>query len=200
MAQDGREKVLHLFPAGETLAEAALFGEGRYPATAQAVGPSTVAAFPRQALLQLLRDRPELCFRMLAGMSVKLKYLSQRIEELTFQSASMRLASHLVAELARRLAELAPPGLTRVFFSDNGATEIARPPLLALAATTGALERTGQLSTEVVLAQVRSIIVDLLQVSGLTVDEAVAVLPAVQAPRYDHEHHHDGHHGHDAGG
>ena len=28
------------------------------------------------------------------------------------------------AELARRLAELAPPGLTRVFFSDNGATSV----------------------------------------------------------------------------
>ncbi len=90
--------------------------------------------------------------------------------------------------------------VTSHVLSDNGATEIARPPLLALAATTGALERTGQLSTEVVLAQVRSIIVDLLQVSGLNVDEAVAVLPAVQTPRYDHEHHHDGHHGHDAGG
>ncbi len=102
LAQDGREKVLHVFPAGETLAEAALFGEGRYPASAQAVGPATVAVFPRQPLMQLLRDRPELCFRMLAGMSVKLKYLGQRIEELTFQSASMRLASHLVAELDRR--------------------------------------------------------------------------------------------------
>lgn len=102
LAQDGREKVLYVFPSGETLAEAALFGEGRYPASAQAVGPATVAVFPRQPLMQLLRDRPELCFRMLAGMSVKLKYLGQRIEELTFQSASMRLASHLVAELDRR--------------------------------------------------------------------------------------------------
>lgn len=102
MAPDGREKVLYVFPAGETLAEAALFGEGRYPATAQAVAAATVAAFPRQALLQLLRDRPELCFRMLAGMSVKLKYLSQRIEELTFQSASVRLASYLLGEMERR--------------------------------------------------------------------------------------------------
>ena len=28
------------------------------------------------------------------------------------------------AELARRLVEIAPPGLTRVFFSDNGATAV----------------------------------------------------------------------------
>ena len=102
LAPDGREKVLHVFPAGETLAEAALFGEGRYPATAQAVAAATVASFPRQPLLQLLRDRPELCFRMLAGMSVKLKYLSQRIEELTFQSASVRLSSYLLGEMESR--------------------------------------------------------------------------------------------------
>ena len=105
------------------------------------------------------------------------------------------------ASYVRVLEELASAlDVTSHVLSDNGAPEISRPPLLALAATTGVLERTGQLSTEVVLAQVRSIIVDLLQVSGLTVDEAVAVLPAVQTPRYDHEHHHDGHHGHDAGG
>jgi uncharacterized membrane protein YgaE (UPF0421/DUF939 family) len=111
--------------------------------------------------------------------------------------------------LARRIVvatsdrERVPPSYLRVIedlaaaldvmthvLTDNGAAEIARPPLLAVAAATGDLERTGQLSTEVILAQVRSIIVDLLQVSGLTVDAAVAVLPSVREPHHDHHDHH----------
>jgi uncharacterized membrane protein YgaE (UPF0421/DUF939 family) len=60
---------------------------------------------------------------------------------------------------------------------DNSSPENARPVLLATARATGELERTGRLSTDVVLAQIRTIIVDLLQVAGMSVDEAVAALP-----------------------
>jgi hypothetical protein len=60
---------------------------------------------------------------------------------------------------------------------DNVSLANARPPFLAVARTTGDLERTGQLSTEVVLAQLRSVVVDLLQVTGLNVDESVAAVP-----------------------
>jgi uncharacterized membrane protein YgaE (UPF0421/DUF939 family) len=63
--------------------------------------------------------------------------------------------------------------------SDNGSLPVARPPLLAVAAATGRLPRTGELSLEVVLAQVRSVVVDLLQVAGMDVDEATAALPPV---------------------
>ncbi len=63
--------------------------------------------------------------------------------------------------------------------SDNASPEVARPPLLAVGAATAGLPRTGQLSVEVVLAQIRSVVVDLLQVTGLDVDAAVASLPPV---------------------
>ena len=68
--------------------------------------------------------------------------------------------------------------------TDNAAPEAARPALLAVGAATGALPRTGQLSVEVVLAQIRSIVVDLLQVAGMDVDTAVASLPPVAVSRY----------------
>lgn len=69
--------------------------------------------------------------------------------------------------LARALHEGAAPGAGRAV-------------LLAVAARTATLERTPYLSVEVVLAQMRSVCVDLLQVTGLTVDEAVAALPPVE--------------------
>ena len=39
------------------------------------------------------------------------------------------------------------------------------------------LPRTANLAKETVLAQLRSVVVDLLQVTGLDVDEAIAALP-----------------------
>jgi uncharacterized membrane protein YgaE (UPF0421/DUF939 family) len=66
--------------------------------------------------------------------------------------------------------------------ADDGAPEIARPGLLAVGLSTGDLPRTGRLSVEVVLAQVRSIVIDLLQVAGTKLDDAIAALPAVRAP------------------
>lgn len=64
--------------------------------------------------------------------------------------------------------------------TDNAAPERGRSALLAVGRATGDLERIGGLSTEVVLAQVRSVVVDLLQVTGLDTGEALAALPPVR--------------------
>ncbi len=53
----------------------------------------------------------------------------------------------------------------------------ARPSLLRVAEDTSRLPRTDSLSAEVVLAQLRSIIVDELQLTGLDIDEARALMP-----------------------
>ncbi len=63
---------------------------------------------------------------------------------------------------------------------DNSALSVARPPLVAVAQASGDLERTGHLSSEVVLAQLRSVVVDLLQVTGLDLDDALAAVPPVR--------------------
>jgi uncharacterized membrane protein YgaE (UPF0421/DUF939 family) len=53
----------------------------------------------------------------------------------------------------------------------------ARPALLAVADATGRLERTDALAVEVVLAMIRSVIADLLEVTGLGPLEATDALP-----------------------
>lgn len=53
----------------------------------------------------------------------------------------------------------------------------ARTPLLAVGEATGRLERTGVLAAEAVLAQLRSVVVDLLMVSGLGQMESTDALP-----------------------
>ena len=64
--------------------------------------------------------------------------------------------------------------------SENASPEIGRTSMLEVAQGTAALPRTSSLSTETVLAQLRSVVVDLLQVTGLDVDDAVAAVPPEQ--------------------
>jgi uncharacterized membrane protein YgaE (UPF0421/DUF939 family) len=61
--------------------------------------------------------------------------------------------------------------------SENASPEIGRPAMLAVARETATLPRTASLATETVLAQLRSTVVDLLQVTGLDVDQAIAAVP-----------------------
>jgi len=56
----------------------------------------------------------------------------------------------------------------------------ARPALLAVGAATGEVERTDDLSSEVVLAQVRAVVADLLIITGLDAFEATDALPPVR--------------------
>ncbi len=56
----------------------------------------------------------------------------------------------------------------------------AQPALLAVAQATGQVERTDDLSAEVVLAQIRSVIADLLLLTGMNALEATDALPPVR--------------------
>jgi CRP/FNR family transcriptional regulator len=98
LAPDGRERVLNVFRPGDAFAEAALFGDGLYPACAQALAPGLLVTLPRAPLLGLLRAEPEICLRIMASLSVKLKVLTQRLEVTSFQGVAARLASYLLAE------------------------------------------------------------------------------------------------------
>lgn len=61
--------------------------------------------------------------------------------------------------------------------SENASPEAGRPAVLRVAERTGRVPRTASLASETVLAQARSVVVDLLQLTGLDVDEAIAALP-----------------------
>ena len=60
--------------------------------------------------------------------------------------------------------------------ADDMAVE-ARPALLAVGGATGLVERTDELTAEVILAQIRSVVVDLLLLTGLDQIESTDALP-----------------------
>ncbi len=96
-ASNGRELLLHLVKPGQTFAEAALFGDATYPATAEAVEPSRVFGLPRTRLVALIRSSPELGLAMIASVAMWTRRLAGTLELLTQRRVEERLAVYLMS-------------------------------------------------------------------------------------------------------
>jgi len=96
VSPDGREKVLHFVRPGETFAEAAFFGDGRYPAEARAMEPGEVLYLPRQGFMELMSGNPNFALNLVVSLSLMLRQFARQIEELSFADVTSRLASFLV--------------------------------------------------------------------------------------------------------
>jgi CRP/FNR family transcriptional regulator len=105
---DGREQVLHLVRAPASFAEAAVFGPGVFPATAQAVDAGRLATVPREELLALLRRRPEVALALLVSLSVWLRRLADLVDGLSLHTVEERVAAYLWSVFVRSGKPLRP--------------------------------------------------------------------------------------------
>lgn len=96
MSPDGREKVLHFVKPRETFAEAAFFGDGRYPAEARALEAGVALFLPRQGFMELMSHNPGFALNLVVSLSLMLRQFVRQIEELSFADVTSRLASFLV--------------------------------------------------------------------------------------------------------
>lgn len=112
IAHDGREKVLHFVRAGETFAEAAFFGDGRYPAEARAMEGGEVLYLPREGFLDLMGRNPGFSLNLVVSLSLMLRRFARQIEELSFNDVTSRLASFLVRRVEEKSTSFG--GLTYV--------------------------------------------------------------------------------------
>jgi CRP/FNR family transcriptional regulator, dissimilatory nitrate respiration regulator len=141
----GEEKVVERLGPGQSFAEALMFMAGPvYPLAAIALEPSRVLAIGAGEFVAMLRASPDTCLALLADLSRRLHARIREIEELTLESATHRLARHLLALapggaavpltvtleesrqlLASRLA-IKPETLSRILrsLSDSGAIRI----------------------------------------------------------------------------
>ena len=115
--------------------------------------------------------------------------MADLIDPLDRAMRSTRVLVRKVAAVVGR-GEKLPPGYREVIdqlaeatdviaraLAENASPDIAQKAVLEVAVATSYLPRTDNLVTETVLAQLRSVVVDLLQITGLDVDEAIAALP-----------------------
>jgi CRP-like cAMP-binding protein len=101
ISPDGREKVLHFVHPGETFAEAAFFGDGKYPAEARGVESGELLHFPKEGFMGLLERNPRFSLNLIVSLSMLLRRFARQIEELSFAEVPNRLAAYLV-ELSER--------------------------------------------------------------------------------------------------
>lgn len=102
ISPEGKEKVLHFVHPTETFAEAAFFGDGRYPAEARAVEAGFALFFPRQAFLGLLERNARFSLNLIVSLSLLLRRFARQIEELSFAEVPTRLAGYLLDLAAKK--------------------------------------------------------------------------------------------------
>ena len=111
---DGREQVLHLVRAPSSFAEAAVFGPGVFPATAQAVTEGQLAMLPRSSLVEQLARRPQMVLALLASMSYWLRRLVDLVEGLSLHTVEERVGAYLWAAFVRSGRPLLPGARVRL--------------------------------------------------------------------------------------
>ena len=92
----GKEHILHVFGPGEVFAEVAVFSGGVYPANAQVLEDGEYLFFPRERFRKLLAEDPDLALNMLGLLSLRLRQLVRKLEDLSLREVPARLAAHLL--------------------------------------------------------------------------------------------------------
>jgi len=96
ISPDGKEQILHVVSAPDAFAEAALFLEGSYPASAEALAESQLLFFPKRDFVRFIEQNPQLSINMIVSLSHFLRKFTSLIEELSLKEVSSRLAKYLI--------------------------------------------------------------------------------------------------------
>ncbi|MES0363688.1 MAG: Crp/Fnr family transcriptional regulator [Desulfobacteria bacterium] len=97
----GKEQILHFVQKGQSFAEAALYMNKAYPATAEALEESELFFISREALSDAMSSDPGLAMNLIAHLSRYLQLLTRKVEELSLMDATARLAQHLLGSMER---------------------------------------------------------------------------------------------------
>lgn len=95
MSPDGKEQILMIAQPGDSFAEAALFAEGMFPASAQAMEKCELVAINRHKFVALLGSNPNLAVNLIARLSELLRRMTKLVESLALSDVTTRLAHYL---------------------------------------------------------------------------------------------------------
>jgi CRP/FNR family transcriptional regulator len=129
MLPGGRELILELLGAGDPVGAIAVYEERPYPASAVALEDVCCVLVRRVALFALLESCPTLARGLLAGLSMRLVQLTQRLGEVAGGRVETRFAQ-LFLKLADRLGQpraegtFVPLALSRQDLADLTGTTI----------------------------------------------------------------------------
>lgn len=113
VTEDGREQVIRVFYPGESFGEVVLVDDEAYPASAKTTENSQVILIPTAFFRQQIQGDPDLALRILASMSLHLRFLVETVEDLKLKQAESRVGQWLLRQLEDKCLLTSPqPVLT----------------------------------------------------------------------------------------
>lgn len=108
--ESGRELILDVFGAGEAVGEVALIDGAAFPASASALEDVRLLKLPRADYFNFISRFPEAPLAMIRDLSLRMRSLSRRVQELGGGGVDRRLAQILLT-FGKRVGETRPGGL-----------------------------------------------------------------------------------------
>jgi CRP/FNR family transcriptional regulator len=96
MNDEGEEKILHIFKAGDIFGEVVFFNGGNYPATAEVIEDAQVGFISNEELEELLRDNVEIALSLIRIISKRLRRAQRQIAVQYLQDTKARIVGTLL--------------------------------------------------------------------------------------------------------
>jgi CRP-like cAMP-binding protein len=109
----GRQHVLHSEGPGGTLGEVPLFTGGPAPATALAAAPTRCLILSRDTIEAAILAEPAVAWLLLGRLAERVRTLVERVDRLALDSATIRLARLVLAEVERNDNTVITLGMTQ---------------------------------------------------------------------------------------
>jgi len=99
---EGREQVIHVEPAGSTVAELPVFDDRPYPSTVAADEDTTVLFIDKRDVKRLCLEHPQIALAALKMLAGRLRRCAELVEALSLHEVDQRLARFLLGEARAR--------------------------------------------------------------------------------------------------
>ncbi|MFV5215010.1 Crp/Fnr family transcriptional regulator [Azonexus caeni] len=98
ISQDGNQKVVEIIRPGQTFGEAVMFMERPYMLMAQALTDCRLLHIAKDAVFAELARDPQMCRKLIAGLSMRLHHLIGDLEAHSLRSGRERIIGYLLRE------------------------------------------------------------------------------------------------------
>jgi len=106
LSPEGKEQVLMIAEPGDSFAEAALFSDRRFPASAQALEETELVAIEHTRFAALLGCNPDLAVSLIARLSELLRKMTRLVEVLSLTDVNTRLARFICSHRNEATGEM----------------------------------------------------------------------------------------------
>jgi|LSQX01.1.fsa_nt_gb CRP-like cAMP-binding protein len=98
VSETGREQILAVLRAGDSVAELPLFDRAPYPASAAALDQATVLFIPLRSFDEVLAENPSIALAIIRALARRMRALVELIADLSLRQVRQRLARFLLEE------------------------------------------------------------------------------------------------------